>query len=248
MKYAKKWMVVPYESDEEIEPIRENISDILKDKNITDYDRAKKYENQLVKNQHKIFQNNVDENVIVPIKIEIDDKLVYDKKQEKEKEKLVEEKTKTGINDKFVNSFKFILNPDKVKTKMSESFVKRIPSEGTRAKERKRKLDRSNLFNDSRFNLNNSRLKNPKSNENKRKKMGLKDPSLERYRSKNIKKLTESKKVKKMLKNLADVSNLRYARLEDDDIDYENDDEVENNETLYKDENMDFGNISKIPK
>lgn len=62
MIHAKKWMVVPYESEDE-----DKISDILINPKLDDFDKISNYNNELLKNKNKLLQiqtteqNNTDQ-------------------------------------------------------------------------------------------------------------------------------------------------------------------------------------------
>lgn len=55
MIYTKKWMVVPYESDDDDEKVSD---DLLKINNMSDYDKINNYQNNLAKNEQKNYQKD----------------------------------------------------------------------------------------------------------------------------------------------------------------------------------------------
>lgn len=55
MIHTKKWMVVPYESDDEDEKVSD---DLLKINNMSDYDKINNYQNNLAKNEQKNYQKD----------------------------------------------------------------------------------------------------------------------------------------------------------------------------------------------
>lgn len=228
MIHTKKWMVVPYESDDEID------TSILNDTSMSDYDRVRKFEALQVKKDHKLLQKStnmtVDNNKDMVIKPEHEEMIVEDANEvekvvENKKNKKKTSKTKKNIEKEHKKTTNKNKTMNEALRNMTESFYQRAPALNTRQNivklSQKRKLDRSHNFNASR--MNNSRI-----NDTILQGINSKKPKI------GVKKKDDEKKI------------LRYSRLDDNDVELMDDDDIFS-EDLYKEKvNDKFGNISEI--
>lgn len=220
MIYSKKWMVVPYESDED-EKIVPDFKNKLNDHKLSDYDRVKQYQDEKTKIEQKTIQikkqeleNGNNNNIIKTEPLET-----------------IAEKT-----GKEAKSLKNTVVPDYHKeelNKLSESYIKRAPAKNTRQSLKrlqgeKRKLQRSILFNESRV-LNSNKSKS--------------DQTMIKKRPKII----QSKKNKPKTYRYARLENDDIEMMDDSYITDESSETEPEPKNLYKGKkNVDFGNISAI--
>lgn len=220
MIHTKKWMVVPYESDDELKYCN---------------DRNKEKVNQL--NSYVKNEINVEKTVDFPKKQHLDEIKSEDINDQKEIIDDIDEKDK--LNDENNSQEKKVkknkkINVDDVLQKMTESYYQRNPSENTRKQnmkrlQNKRKLERSLLVNQSRLNSDN-----------------LVDQSISKRKKKRIRRdISEKKNIKKLNAKAATKikdffgNSILFSRLDDDDIEINEEEGINN-------ENINFGNISAI--
>lgn len=220
MIHTKKWMVVPYESDDELK--------YCNDKNKEKVNQLKSF----VKNEI-----NVEKTVDFPKNQHLDKINSEDINDQKEIIDDIVEKGKINEENNFKETIvqrnkKF--NLDDVLQKMTESYYQRNPSENTRKQtmkrlQNKRKLERSLLVNQSRLNSDT-----------------LVDQSISKRKKKRIRRdISEKKNIKKLNANAATKikdffgNSILFSRLDDDDIEI-------NEEEAINNENINFGNISAI--
>ena len=220
MIHTKKWMVVPYESDDELKYCN---------------DRNKEKVNQL--NSYVKNEINVEKTVDFPKKQHLDEIKSEDINDQKEIIDDIDEKDK--LNDENNSQEKKVkknkkINVDDVLQKMTESYYQRNPSENTRKQnmkrlQNKRKLERSLLVNQSRLNSDN-----------------LVDQSITKRKKKRIRRdISEKKNIKKLNAKAATKikdffgNSILFSRLDDDDIEINEEEGINN-------ENINFGNISAI--
>lgn len=76
MIHTKKWMVVPYESEDE-----DQISNILINPKMNDWEKISTYNNELLKNKNKVLQTQTEEKKGDSIKLENEENLIDIKKE-----------------------------------------------------------------------------------------------------------------------------------------------------------------------